>query len=412
MSRQGVAGSGGEWRVTGDVWRVMSRTLLRRCVRPDAGRREQGSRRGRVRKRVCGIRRIVCPGLRSSPTPGEAPKTNAAIAAQAHAYFCALCASLRLKNAIAQFLILFFRHSMHLPRVAKQFLEAWMPPEFLCLVDWSTLAVQKVSGTDESLKELREDVLYRIEARGRPVHFYILLEHQSRPDPRMALRCLEYILALWRREKSRKKLLPMVIPLVVHPGPGRWAAPRRLKSLVDVPEELGGWADLFLPDAGYLLAELANHPMERLASGSLGQAVMAALQSERRGKMQYRQVKKIVETLFSEDSEPEATRLARQLWAYLLAHSELKSPEIQQIVQSTVPPLNRKNFMSTAERLRQEGRQEGRQEAIIKLLQIRHQHVPEGLAEAIREVIDDATLDRLFQAAATCPDIESFSASL
>jgi hypothetical protein len=65
--------------------------------RPDAGRREQGRRGGRVRKQVCGSRRIVCLGLRSSPSPGEAPKANAAIAAQAHAFFCALCASLRLK---------------------------------------------------------------------------------------------------------------------------------------------------------------------------------------------------------------------------------------------------------------------------------------------------------------------------
>lgn len=64
-----------------------------------------------------------------------------------------------------------FRHSLSLPKVARQFLEAWMPPEFLRLVNWSTLSVQKVSGTDESLKELREDVVYRIEVKGRPMHF-------------------------------------------------------------------------------------------------------------------------------------------------------------------------------------------------------------------------------------------------
>jgi hypothetical protein len=69
--------------------------------------------------------------------------------------------------------------------------------------------------------------------------------------------------------------------------------------------------NVFDEDGTPLGEYFANHPMERLASGALGQAVMAALQSERRGKMQYQQVKKIVETLFSEDSEPEATRLAR-----------------------------------------------------------------------------------------------------
>ena len=60
---------------------------------------------------------------------------------------------------------------MLLPKVARQFLEAWLPSEFLALVDWSTLAVQKVSGLDETLKERREDVVYRIKASGKPVHF-------------------------------------------------------------------------------------------------------------------------------------------------------------------------------------------------------------------------------------------------
>ena len=261
-----------------------------------------------------------------------------------------------------------FRHSMLLPKVARQFLEAWLPPEFLALVDWSTLSVQKISGTDESLKERREDVVYRIQASGNPVHFYLLLEHQSNPHPRMVLRCLEYELAIWRGEPNAK-LLPLVIPIVVHPGPGKWGCARRLREIIQIPAELAKWAEEFLPDAGYLLAELAGHPMERLASGSLGQAVMAALQAERRGKLSYRQVKKIVETLYADGNSPEATRLARQLWTYLLEHSELKDPQIREIVQTTVPQHNQTKFMSTAQRLRQEGRQEGQWIGKIQLLE-------------------------------------------
>jgi len=257
---------------------------------------------------------------------------------------------------------------MLLPKVARQFLEAWLPSEFLALVDWSTLAVQKVSGLDETLKERREDVVYRIKASGKPVHFYLLLEHQTRPDRRMALRCLEYALVLWRGE-TKSKPLPLVIPIVVHPGPGAWKSPRRLRELIEVPTEIARWAQEFIPDAGYLLAELSGHPMERLASGSLGRAVMAALQAERRGKLSYRQVKSIVETLYADGNSPEATRLARQLWTYLLEHSELKDPEIVAIVESTIPQRQRKTFMSTAQRLRQEGRQEGQWIGKIELLE-------------------------------------------
>ena len=258
-----------------------------------------------------------------------------------------------------------FRHSMSLPRVAREFLEAWLPPKFLALVDWNTLAIQKVSGLDNSLKEHREDVVYRIMAAGRPVCFYLLIEHQSRPSYDMPLRCLEYTIPLWRKERAGKgsqKKLPLVIPVVVHPGPGKWPSARRLRDLIEIPEEIAVWAKKFVPDCGYLLAELAGHPMEKLASGSLGQAVMAALQAERRGKLGYGQVRKIIATLFTGGDSPDVTFLSRQLWTYLLHHSELKNSEIEEIVATTIPTTRKRKFMSTAQRLKLEGRQEGRQE--------------------------------------------------
>ena len=67
-----------------------------------------------------------------------------------------------------------FRHAMSLPLVARQFLETWMPKEFLALVEWSTLCVEKISGISEALAERREDLLYRIDVAGKPVCFYIL----------------------------------------------------------------------------------------------------------------------------------------------------------------------------------------------------------------------------------------------
>ena len=123
---------------------------------------------------------------------------------------------------------------------------------------------------------------------------------------------------------------------------------------------------------------------------------------------------------FTDGDSPDVTFLSRQLWTYLLHHSELKNSEIEQIVQSTIPNKRKRNFMSTAQRLKLEGRQEGRQEgigrgrqeAIIKLLKIRHKRVPPGLLEAVAEVSDERHLERLFLAAAQSATIEKFSESL
>ncbi len=74
-----------------------------------------------------------------------------------------------------------FRHSMSIPRVAREFLEEWLPDSFLSLIDWQTLKIEKINVTDDSLSERREDVLYQIKAAGHLVCFYLLLEHQTKP---------------------------------------------------------------------------------------------------------------------------------------------------------------------------------------------------------------------------------------
>ena len=81
-----------------------------------------------------------------------------------------------------------------------------------------------------------------------------------------------------------------------------------------------------------------------------------------------------------------------------------------------LPQRQRKTFMSTAQRLRQEGRQEGRLEgrqgAIIQLLEIRHKRIPAGLREAVAAVSDERHLERLLLAAAQSNSLEKFAEKL
>jgi predicted transposase YdaD len=50
-----------------------------------------------------------------------------------------------------------FREVFSLPLVARQFLTRWLPREFVELVDWSTLRVEKISGVNTALVERQED---------------------------------------------------------------------------------------------------------------------------------------------------------------------------------------------------------------------------------------------------------------
>jgi hypothetical protein len=114
------------------------------------------------------------------------------------------------------------------------------------------------------LQKQETDLIFRVPFRepapaGPEVWMYVLLEHQSKPDPLMPLRLLESMVELWRIQTRewddrglpgpQRRLWP-VVPLVFYTGRRRWRLPLRLADLMAAPAELGrfipGWETLFL----------------------------------------------------------------------------------------------------------------------------------------------------------------------
>ncbi len=79
-----------------------------------------------------------------------------------------------------------FRGGFSNPVVARQFLSAWLPPELVRRLHWETLELRRVAGINDALTERREDLVLRVRGDGLHIHLYLLLEHQSVPDPTMA----------------------------------------------------------------------------------------------------------------------------------------------------------------------------------------------------------------------------------
>jgi hypothetical protein len=116
--------------------------------------------------------------------------------------------------------------------------------------------------------------------------------------------------------------------------------------------------------------------------------------------------------VWQEHRRQQALAIAQHLWTYLLYHSELQSPEIDQIVTSAIPDEGKEQFMSTAEMLMQKGRQEGvivaRQKAVLDALEIRFGHVAPGLRETIEAIHDETRLRSLHQTAIQAVSLEDF----
>lgn len=114
----------------------------------------------------------------------------------------------------------FFRSSMSNLTVAQEFFSAHLPAKILKQADLSTLKMQSQSFIDADYKEFLTDILYQVDFDRQHGYFYILIEHQSKPQRMMPFRVLSYIIQIMRRHIDHLKYetLPIVVPLVFYHG--------------------------------------------------------------------------------------------------------------------------------------------------------------------------------------------------
>ena len=147
------------------------------------------------------------------------------------------------------------------------------------------------------------------------------------------------------------------------------------------------------------------------------------MQRSRLGALGFDDVRQIVAELFADEHREVAAQLSGIVWTFLLGASELRREQVRCIVEDTIPPEQRIQFMSTADMLREEGLKEGRtegireavaalREAIAVTLTARFGDLPEGLSEAIDSLSDLTRLRAALRAAHACPDLEAFAQSL
>ncbi|MCA9656517.1 MAG: Rpn family recombination-promoting nuclease/putative transposase [Myxococcales bacterium] len=129
------------------------------------------------------------------------------------------------------------------PEAAAAELRQVLPAALTSRLDWKTLRVEPSSFIDPELEHRTSDILYSIALSGstRRISIYVVLEHQSTPDPVMAARFVVYVGRLYERylsEHKGTKKVPLVAPVLLYQGPKGWTMPQRLSEMLDVPPEL------------------------------------------------------------------------------------------------------------------------------------------------------------------------------
>ncbi|MBD5640996.1 MAG: Rpn family recombination-promoting nuclease/putative transposase, partial [Desulfovibrio sp.] len=78
------------------------------------------------------------------------------------------------------------------PSMVKSLLLDFLPEEFVRYFDFSTLAPAKSSFVRKDLKQLHDDIIWRLNWKGKPSVLALILEFQSSDDYWMGARILAY----------------------------------------------------------------------------------------------------------------------------------------------------------------------------------------------------------------------------
>lgn len=238
---------------------------------------------------------------------------------------------------------------------ARDFLTFHLPPGLLKVCNLDTLRLESCSFIEEDLRPYFADVLYSLKTARGDSYVYTLIEHQSSPDKHMAFRLMRYAIAAMQRHlDAGHTQLPLVIPLLFcHGRASPW------------PCTLN-WLDLFSePD---LARQLYGNAFPLIDVGAMSDDVIMQHRAMAILELMFKHIHRrdleeleepLVKLIGAEYNTPEQ-RDALMHWAVQHGDSARPGTFLQTLARRL--PQHEEEFMTIAERLRQEGHVKGRME--------------------------------------------------
>ena len=301
------------------------------------------------------------------------------------------------------------------------------------LIDFNRLTQLNRSFVSDALREQESDIVFRVPfqrgVEANELLIYILIEHQSTVDATMGFRVLFYMTQIWdsqRREwesknvpKSEWRLRP-ILPIVFYTGQQRWNTPLTLTGIMDIPDVLSRFVPtfdtLFLnvkeTDAanftrtghpfGWLLTVLQKENADKTSiSGALLEAIsrLNALGAEQTAQRRRAIVYLILLILHRRPGKEQEELLA-------LVNEHTDTMEVETMAQSIIELSERRGERRGEKRGEKRGETRAKQAAVLKLLQIRFDSVPESFISEITSIRSLSRLDLLFERVATAQTLD------
>lgn len=134
-----------------------------------------------------------------------------------------------------------FQTLIQQPEHARAFFQHYLEPAWQAIVDLDTLVLASASHVTSKLKRLHSDILYQVDlldpgAPGETAYLYTIVEHQSTPDPAMAVRLLQYKASLLLKHVQEEYLPPIHTMLFYHGDPTPYPYELDLRNSFRTPD--------------------------------------------------------------------------------------------------------------------------------------------------------------------------------
>jgi predicted transposase YdaD len=295
-----------------------------------------------------------------------------------------------------------FRFTFSQVRHAADLLRFVLPQPILGAIEWDALQAYPTATADQGLRLHHADLLFQAELRGgRHGTLFFLLEHKSGPDEALLRQLLRYVMHIVTEWQRAWTTVPQVVPVVVHHGRRAFSVAWSAARIGECDAAAAASLRAFEPRLQFLLDDLTlATETEILARPLSAMARLTLLCLRFLAQMSDDAALQALERWGSLITEVETARDGRlclgALWSYLLHVTDLPADRLAATVARIVSKPNEDFVMSTADKLRAEGRAQGkaegeaegevkgRAEVLLRQLTARFGPLPADVASRVR----------------------------
>lgn len=260
----------------------------------------------------------------------------------------------------------FFTHR----RMIRDLLRDIVGDRWVELIDLGSGEQVNASFVSARHKSRESDVIWKFRRKDgkEPVYVYILMEFQSRPDPSMPVRLMEYVIHFYQSLKANQpgtgwRNLPLVIPMVIYNGVEPWNVPTDLGSLIG---DLDPATEMYRPQLRYRLVDESSYSREELAALESPVADLFWLERSRGWPDVHTSVQRLRRSIPPAEGD---LRRAFETWLQKVVRPRLGLPEEGTFEETPTLEEFETMLAESIDRWNRELREEGVQEGLQKGLQ-------------------------------------------